>query len=656
MFYSHEILTSQAYGVATCHYVLSDAERVQSHMRAFYNALGGSENALDPQAGKSKRRELILEDDPEFDLNPDLPAFHFDDGGNLVVPQISQASRKTSSQFSPLDRDGSLSSSNRSMLRGFDLSQSPFGGAVLPGPPRAGTMTPAKENDELMPFGDEERELQALDDWGFEIDADGNIIPAMEEPQLPRLPQQQDEEGAGIVPQDEFLPFGEEGDVVMGGTRNVFHSDPPLPVQQRIEENREQDPEWRPAQHEREAVTENEADASRAAPVQRRRRRPVLAPDDQTKITRHELKAWSTNYLANAEKSQPRHAITAADARKNAYNLVFGRGIAGIGSPTGVPGLPHPLASHFSGPGLHAQLLGIIITDPGGDDIDAPHGRRRSALEALDLEEDDDIRRVRPRLSQDDEDQPLPDDGDLPPIELGRRAGSALPDIPSDVPWNRPSSQIPSSSVKAAGSRPPSRQVSASPLHGRGSLLIPGPEIERFSDDAAAQFPGSDGFDPLIHSALGGSGSAGDLAFAQAAIPQAANTQHAAATTSQEMHTALDREGRNFLDYVATVARDKGAPTSPSSRTNNNNKNDNKNDNTNTNTKQWTVPFEALFEGEDCKKAVVAQAFYHVLSLATKNVLRVRQEGQGGLVPYGRIHLGVDVVDGSLGGGDGDGW
>lgn len=37
-----------------CHYVLTDAERVQAHMRAFYSALGGSDNALDPQAGRAK--------------------------------------------------------------------------------------------------------------------------------------------------------------------------------------------------------------------------------------------------------------------------------------------------------------------------------------------------------------------------------------------------------------------------------------------------------------------------------------------------------------------------------------------------------------------------------------------------------------------------
>lgn len=37
-----------------CHYVLTDAERVQAHMRAFYTVLGGTDNGLDPQAGKSR--------------------------------------------------------------------------------------------------------------------------------------------------------------------------------------------------------------------------------------------------------------------------------------------------------------------------------------------------------------------------------------------------------------------------------------------------------------------------------------------------------------------------------------------------------------------------------------------------------------------------
>jgi meiotic recombination protein REC8 len=577
----------------------------------------------------------MLEDDPEFDLNPNLPTFHFDDDGNLVIPQSSQASRKTSSQLSPLQPDGSFSSSNRSILGGFDLSQSPFGG-IIPEPFGAGTMTPAKEDDLLMPFGDEERELQALDDWGFEIDADGNIIPAMEEPQLPRLPQPEEQEGAGLVQQDEFIHFDDQGDVIMGGGGNVFPSDPPLPVRQ----EQAQEQEHQQNQEEQEVVVEDEASSGQApVRVHRKRRRPILAPDDQTKITRQELKSWSTNYLANAEQaSQPRNGVTAAEARRNAFNLVFGRGIAGVGFPTGVPGLPHPLAPHFAGEGLQARLLGIIITHPEGEDIEAPRGRRRSALEALDLEQDDAERRVRRRLSHDDDEEkensqhaqpqlddaalpPLPgDDDQLPPVEVGRRAASVLPDIPSDVPWNRPSSQIPSSSIKG-GSKPPSRHVSASPLHGRGSLLIPGPEIERFSDDA--QHLGSDdgGFVPL-HSGP----AAGSSLHSDPFLPGGGDTQ----STSQMMRTALDREGRNFLDYVESVARDKGVPSSSSDQQDNKNR------------QQW-VEFQALFEPEDQKRAVVAQAFYHVLSLATKNVLRVRQDGQGGNVAFGTIRLGVEL-------------
>ncbi|KAL2150321.1 hypothetical protein VTH82DRAFT_7997 [Thermothelomyces myriococcoides] len=706
MFYSHEILTSKTYGVATvwlvstlgfksstrkisrkaiqevdvqkacetiqqpgapialrlqgsllygvsrvylqqCQYVLSDAERVQAHMRAFYRALGGSDNALDSQAGKSRRRDLILEDDPEFDPNPNLPAMHFDDDGNLVIPQTSQISRKTSSLLSPLQPDGSFSSSNRSILGGFDLSHSPFGGGgIITEPFGAGTMTPGKEGGSIMLFGDEERELQALDDWGIEIDAEGNILPAVEEPQLPRLPQShQEEEGAGAIQLDELIQIDDQGDLIMGGAAggNVFHSDPPLPAQL---ERQPQEQQLAQTQEEREIAAEEEIGLSQG-PVRarRKRRRPILTPDEQTKITRQELKAWSANYLDNAEQaSQVRLGITQAEARKRAFDLVFGRGIAGVGFLTGIPGFPHPLASNFAGDGLQARLLGIVFAHPGDGNLERPRGRRRSAVEALGLEQGDAERRIRRRLSDEGEEYaeftqhqlaqhggdalPLPGDDEIPPVEVGRRAGSALPDVSSDVPWNRPSSQVPSSSIKGAGagSRPPSRQVSASPLHGRGGLppVILGPELERFSDnvdDVHQPLLGSDGFAPL-HSGPagsfdGGSRSSGFQDLAREECQQA----------SQQMRAALDREGRNFLAYVEAAAREKGSA-------------DDSDDDDNS--KRWLL-FEALFEAEDRKRSVVAQAFYHVLSLATKNVIQVRQDGQGGNAAFGPIRLGVEV-------------
>jgi meiotic recombination protein REC8 len=91
------------------------------------------------------------------------------------------------------------------------------------------------------------------------------------------------------------------------------------------------------------------------------------------------------------------------------------------------------------------------------------------------------------------------------------------------------------------------------------------------------------------------------------------------------MRTALDREGQNFLSYMESVARAKGHTSDQAS-----------------DSKHW-VEFESLFEVEDQKRAVVAQAFYHVLSLATKNVIKVKQDGQGGNQPFGVIRLVVGV-------------
>ncbi|KAL2131619.1 hypothetical protein VTI74DRAFT_4803 [Chaetomium olivicolor] len=516
-------------------------------------------------------------------------------------------------------------------------------------------MTPGKGDDGIMPFGDEERELQPLDDWGIEIDADGNVVPAPEEPQLPRLPRLEEDEGAILRQDDEVIHFDDQGDVIMGGG-GVFQSGLPGPVPQEHRGNNQdqQREEQERNGEEQEAMVSEEASSGQApVRVQRQRRRPILAPDDQTKITRQELKSWSANYLANAEKaSQPRHGVTPTEARKNAFNLIFGRGIAGVGFPTGVPGLPHPLAPQFAGEGLQARLLGIIITHPDNDDPEAPRRRRRTALEALDLDEDANSRRVRRRLSGDEhfddgqqaqqlprlDDEGLPPilgDEDLPPVELGRRAGSILPDLPSDVPWNRPSSQIPSSSIKG-GSKPPSRQVSASPLHGRGRgsvLDLVGGEIERFSDDGNPPFLGSDesAFGPLHSGPAAGAG--GSNALSDPIGPTTGNSETQSA--SQQMRAALDREGRNFLGYVESVARERG---SASSR-------DDNNSSSSSGSRYWWVEFAALFEVEDQKRAVVAQAFYHVLSLATKNVIRVKQDGQGGTEPFGAIRLGVEITD-----------
>ncbi|KAK3990288.1 hypothetical protein QBC44DRAFT_394577 [Cladorrhinum sp. PSN332] len=693
MFYSHEILTSRQYGVATvwlvstvgirsntgnrkisrkdveqvnvpkacetilqpaapialrlqgsllyglsrvysqqCHYVLADAEKVQAHMMAFYNTLGGSKNALDPKAGRARRNEIILQDDPNFDLNENfyLPVFDFGDDGNLIIPEISQASQKTSSQLSPLGRAGSsVSASFHGVL---NLPPSSDGNSPFFDDPLSDDMNLTGDSNITKQMGGEEQDLNVFDDdCGIQIDADGNII---EEPELPQLPKSQNPQQDNSIQSHLPVPFSDNfGDIPMGGTDPVMPSDPPVPSG---EEQQEQQPQGQKQGPEQEEVAmgnqENAAADQAAARVCRRRQRRVLAPDHRTVISRTVMKDWNANYLDYVTPAPfPGYGATPAEARHNAFNLIFGCGIANVGFAADGHSIFNPMAAHFAGDALQVQILGIVYSTQDSEDDEAPRGRRRTASEALGLEEEESSRRVRPRLNIETPSRVAqavhPLDENEPAIEAGRVAGSALPDLPSDVPWNRPSSQIPSSSIKGGGagqgSRAGSRQVSASPLIGRSRGLD---AIERFSDQPVF---GSDGFGDFLPA------QGNDTLFSDPAGPPefpgvpGAHEETAVANTSQAMLYALDREGRNFHDFIRNKAKEMGYP--------------NENE-TAAGKRQW-VDFNQLFDREDRTRAVVVQAFHHVLTLATKNIIKVEQEGQGGTVPFGTIRVGVETPD-----------
>ncbi|KAK0701100.1 Rec8 like protein-domain-containing protein, partial [Lasiosphaeris hirsuta] len=603
---------SLLYGVSRvfsqqCSYVLTDAERIQAHMRAFYNSLDIGTNTTNPLAGRSKRNQLVLPDDPNFDLNTRLPAFHFDEDGNIILPEESQASRKTSSQMSPFSRD-SLNSPGigGSFLDGFGLpaSHSSQMHSLLDPP---GTIEKYRHDDQIMPV--EEDNSMAVDHWGVEFDAEGNAMPVFDEPDLPQLPPPA---GAGqaasvVVHEGGRHPFSDDQDNMM------MNMDEPILPEADAFAPRPQD--QRQVEEEEDSIEVEMSSDQVAMPAQRQRqrRRALLAPDRETKISRIEMRSWSNDYLeitARERERKNRRVVTVSDAKNNAYKLIFGRGLGDSGFPIGILGLSSPLADLFTGNKLRALLLGKDVEEV----TEAPRGRRRSAFEALELEEDDNERRVRPRLENDSShlgQGQIIDDELLPllneEVEVGREAG-LLPDdnIPSDVPWNRPSSQIPSSSVKggrhAQGS---GRRVSASPLHGRGSQLH---DIERFSGQLHF---GSDDF---------GSAQSGAHTFSDPL--EEGFLSQVEARTSQVMRDALDREGSNFLNFMERVAEEKGEMREDDGD------------------RQW-VKFDELFERSDQKRVVVAQAFYHVLSLATKNVIKVKQEGQNSR-PFGTIHIGIE--------------
>ena len=460
-----------------------------------------------------------------------------------------------------------------------------------------------------MVFGEEE-ELP-FGDFGLAIDADGNVI---EEPELPaHRPSQQQVDDGLVLPgsgdhaqqqQAEGAPINFDGDVQM-----IFGEDPlpdaePLPTRKRKE-----------SEFEQEVSSEFAAAPSRRA---RRAKAPKLDQGD-SRISRMDLKNWNTDYLSNMEAARNAHNKTGpTQAKKNAYNLTFGLGIANIGQITAGPGLAHPLAKIFAGQELQARIIGL---PPAGDEVESPSGRRRrSASEAFEEDEDERDRRVRLRLDEDGEqqgrgiqdgqmeDMPLIFDNDM---EVGREPGSALSEMLSSVPWNRPPSVVPSSaqSQKSGQARlQGGRHMEGSPLVGRGSIL---PDIERFSDNAPAF--GSDGFGPLPEQ-----GSS----FPDFGPAAGVSTQEA--QTSQFMRQALDREGRNFLGFVQRVANESGEDREELDHPD----------------RRW-VKFDDLIQAPDNTTAVAAQAFYHVLSLATKGVIEVEQEGIEDMEPFGTIKVGV---------------
>jgi hypothetical protein len=239
-------------------------------------------------------------------------------------------------------------------------------------------------------------------------------------------------------------------------------------------------------------------------------------------------------------------------------------------------------------------------------------------------------------------------------VELGRDAPSALAEYPSSaMPWNVSNSlhshqRGQSSSFQGRpgvlgsqlGSVTGRRVTSASPLIGRGSTL-PG-DLEKFSQLLGIEDPmvmyGQD--DEYLASgsqapAFGGPGvgmsssQVGGLdEFEIFGAAAAVDTQTAG--TSQWVKQALDRESKNFFEYIKNTISEKlgdellDEEDSLGARE----------------FGEKSVTFEELFVPENNSRVVAAQAFYHVLCLATKNRIWVEQTVEE-MEPFGEIMMGV---------------
>lgn len=486
-----------------------------------------------------------------------------------------------------------------------------------------------------MGFGEEE-ELPFAD-FPIRIDAEGNLI---EEPELPPHPSQQQEElvdpaqkdrSGAHFPQDEAPIIPGDDDAMV-----VFEDDEGLvPILDGAPQNAQQNNDLRLPSEE----LLSSDPAQQPQPQRKHRKVKARAPDIATHISRAEFKRWTDNYAVRMKDGHNApHQVTISEARNNAYHLVFGRGLGGVGELSALAGANHELAELFAGENLKDIAMGNSLDGVNEEVDEEGRGarRRRSASVAFgsdEEEEGEEGRRVRPRVDDGEQEQegdhpqlggsqqaaqvvgnPLVMFGDELP-EMGREhPGSALSDHrrSSNAPWNRPESVVPSSARSGKHVEAGRGAVENSPLVGRGSLLQ-GSDV-KFSDSAMPVF-GSDGFAPLQHGGAHDLSSFGDFVAAAAVSAPEANT-------SQVMREALDREGQNFLGFVERVAADRGE------------------EDIRDESLRW-VKFDGLFDAQDKNRSVVAQAFLHVLTLATKNKIRVRQAGVEDKEPFGEIRVGV---------------
>lgn len=626
--------------------------------------------------------QLILLDDPAFLPENGLPIFDF---SNLDLEPKGDSQRSSQSMLSIRHRSGSVSSSHAPSVLGLNLPSSSNGGA---GTYQLPFNDPFHESSGqknvglgLNVFGDDEVAIYNDDEILFDFGDDGELrdIP----------PSEREARRAGSVHPQRRLGSDsaasgrvrkEHEDALAGRALHIIDGDGDLNMFQFQYDDDQQilpdaDPFFvmtgglgandRPLnlQDEDRIVSEEPSSESAEAPQRRKKtkaKKKVVALDEYHEIKNGDLSVWQKEYVAHqvADTLLKVNRKAVSLAKKNAFHFVFGSGLNGVGKGIGYAKFASPLEM-FSGESLLAKLTGKPTPTAA---VLAKKGTKRPHT---DEDEEEQLETPNKRAREDEVGRAYEDDGmmlnmDFEPdasnnnnheqsVELGRDAPPALPDYPSSaMPWNISASLTShqrgqSSSIQGRagvlGSQLGSvghRLTSASPLIGRGSAL-PG-DLEQFPqivDDPMVMY-GRDDEDLASGShAFGGPG--GGVSSSQPGgldefeiFGAAAAVDTQTAGTSQWVKEALDRESNNFFEYVKNTIGEKlgdelgveedllGAQDYG----------------------EKSVTFEELFVPDNNSRIVAAQAFYHVLCLATKNRVWVQQTIEE-MEPYGEIRIGV---------------
>ncbi|KAK7513792.1 Rec8 like protein-domain-containing protein, partial [Phyllosticta citriasiana] len=596
-----------------CTYVLADCQNAQNSIRASLHVVRAA--ALDPEAGRSRPEQLLLQDDPSFlpefaleplDLAMDISAANasFTSGSNTLSPHASRRSRSITLDEHLGGPFGGLN------IPTSDTGAGDFGGFVVPSDDGAGIRAHGGsshiQDDGFDPNTD------------FAFDADGNLI----EHDLPQQTHQTPRVGSASqsVAGGSARPLEREGIQQQEDTHVDDRMDIDLP-----EYGDEMIiPDGEPLSSVREHQSSPAAESSvQDAPVQssspvrvvaQRQRKPRVIPLDTTMELRNtELLGWQKNYLQNmAQAVQHKHSLrAAAQAKKNAEYWVLGLGIGGIGAIAGSTGIPGPL-DMFKGEAL-LRTLGVR-SEP------AATKKRGHQLSAAEDEPQD--RRVRQRSEEGEFGRGNEDDavfhGDED-IEVAREAAEEIQSqLSQHFPWSFPSSVAGPSSIGVAGSlgRRTSRMISASPLHGRGAQRgLEAAEHEHEQEEDLEETLGAFDSDMAID------GDEFELYGAAAGV----DTQ--TANHSQFAHAQFDRQIVQFGEFIfETMQKKKTDEDEEAGQVG----------------KDDELLFGELIRPESNTKAVAAQGFMHLLGLATQGRITVQQNE-----PYSDISISLPFA-GSL--------
>jgi meiotic recombination protein REC8 len=354
----------------------------------------------------------------------------------------------------------------------------------------------------------------------------------------------------------------------------------------------------------------------------RRVRRPKeIISDDATALRNMTLAQWNNEYVTNmiqAAKQKQQNKFPTI-SKKNAAFWVFGQGVGSVGVGLGMDREAHPL-SFYSGEKLFEAIGGYH-----GD------GRKRKS----DDDETSEERRVRARDERADHLSRENIDRLNREVEVGRDAPSSLFDDHSyQMPWNitasiqssRQRQRVGSvSEMSSQGHKGRSRLTNASPLAGLSYLS---------GQDQLNLELGDFGEDLDLTRYL-----EGELATDREHISSLSPAKRSAI---ERVKATLDRESLNFIDFMKSkmgvLSNNKAGNTSQSPQ---------RNLSSPVAGRVRQTTFASILPPESTTRAVATQALMNVLTLATKGVLHVHQEGyidestveHGVRYRYGEIHL-----------------